>query len=162
MRRAGRCSPILRLAVGVIALGLVACAPPPPQKADPDASRGVTEMLNRWAAAGSEGRWEELKALYADDPHFAWVERGRIAYPTHAAVVAGVDAAARSGAKVTTRVSDVSVAPLGPETAAFSANVKFTYASAQVNFDFDGVITGVAVWRNGQWKFLQGHLSEPQ
>lgn len=150
------------LAVGAFALLLAACAPPPAQKADPDAGRGVAELLDRWAAAGSQGRWDDLKGLYADDSAFAWVEQGRLAYPTHAAAAAGVDAAARSGAKIVTRVSAVSVAPLGPETAAFRAQVRMSYSSAQTNFDFDGVITGVAVWRDGQWKFLQGHLSAPK
>lgn len=120
----------------------------------------VEALLRNWGAAGAEGRWEDLKALYADDPSFYWVEQGRIAYSDYASIVAGVDQAAATAAVITNSFDDIVVTPLGADAAIFRAHVTFAVATADFSFDFDGAFTGVAVRRDGRWKFLNGHLSK--
>lgn len=125
------------------------------------AQAGVRALLAEWAEAGSESRWEDLKALYADEPGFAWVEQGVVAYKDRAAVAAGVDAAAATSAQIKTSVADIVATPVAADAAAFHARVKSSVASAEFAFEFDGVISGLAVRRDGRWLFLQGHLSAP-
>ena len=147
--------------LAALALALAACAPPPALDANPDVKAGVEQLLQRWAANGEQGDWDALKTLYADDPAFSWVEQGRIAYPDYASVVAGVGKTAALKPQIATRLDNVAVTPLGVATAAFRADVDMTFKSDSVGFEFDGVITGVAVWRDNRWQFLQAHLSSP-
>ena len=77
--------------------------------------QGVETLIRNWSAAGAEGRWEDLKALYADDPSFYWVEQGRIAYSDYASVAAGVDQAAAMAAVISSSVDDFAVTPLGAD-----------------------------------------------
>lgn len=129
---------------------------------DAAARAGVEALVKEWAAAGQEGRWSDLAALYADDPGFVWIEQGRVAYADHAAVVAGVEAAQAMKAEIRSAVSNVAVTPLAPDVAAYRANATLSVSSASFSFAVDGVLSGVAVKRDGAWKLLQGHLSAPQ
>ena len=152
----------MRRRLAVFALTLAACAPPPTLEADPDVRAGVEQLLQRWARDGATGEWAALKDLYADDPAFSWIEQGRVAYPDFAAVIEGVDKAAAEKPQITSVVDNIAVTPLGAATAAFRADVDMTFKSESVGFEFDGVITGVAVWRDNRWQFLQAHLSSPK
>lgn len=122
----------------------------------------VEAALRDWSSTGAEGRWDDLKALYADDPGFIWIEQGRIAYASHAAVVEGVEAAKSSNAQVTSSIRDIVVTPLAQDVAAYHAHAAFTVAAEQFPFSFDGAFSGVAIKRGGEWRLLQGHLSAPQ
>ncbi|MBY0422641.1 MAG: nuclear transport factor 2 family protein [Parvularculaceae bacterium] len=117
--------------------------------------------MRDWASAGEQGRWDDLKSLYDAGPGFVWIEQGRIAYPDHAAVVAGVEAAKAAKAEIRSTISDVVVTPLAADAAAFHARSTMTVASPSFRFAFDGILSGVAVKRDGAWKLLQGHLSAP-
>ncbi len=123
--------------------------------------KSVETLLNEWSAAGAEGRWDDLKAVYADDPDFVWIENGAVAYKDHAAVVTGVDRVASMNAILRSEFGDIVVTPLGADAAAFHATVGVGFVSPEFSFDFAGVFTGVAIQRNGRWLFLQGHLSRP-
>ena len=159
---------------GLIALFLclaAACAPKDDLQAPPSAAgaaagdeaavrAGVEALLHEWSAAGSEGRWDDLKALYADDPGFAWIENGAVAYSDHASVITGVDQVIAMNATLKSDVRDIVVTPISADAAAFRSSVEFAFTSSAFSFDFDGAFTGVAVMREGKWRFLQGHLSK--
>lgn len=149
---------------------LVACAPrTEPPGADTRAqtydavavAEAVEAMIVDWAKTGEEGRWEDLKALYADDPAFYWVEDGRLAYDSRAGAAAGVDQAAAMNAMIRSTVSDIVVTPLGADEATFRAAISIGFVGGDFSFEFDGVFTGLAVRREDKWMFLQGHLSKP-
>ncbi len=122
---------------------------------------GVTALIGEWSKAGQEGRYDDLKALYADEPDFYWVENGRVAYADWAAVAEGVDQLAALNPLLRSSATDIVVTPLGDDVASFRGAVEIGLASAEFSFDFEGLFTGVAVRRDGAWRFLQGHLSKP-
>lgn len=166
----------MRIVLVTVSLWLSACGPAPTEGAgatpaaivtapDPDESGVKAEvgaLLDEWTRAGAEGNWEGLKALYADDPDFVWIENGRIAYEDHAAVIAGVDQAAAMNPKLSTTISEVVVTPLAQDAAVFRTLAQMRFEAEAFSFDFKGVFSGVAVKRNGRWLFLQGHLSRPE
>jgi hypothetical protein len=124
--------------------------------------REVPEFLEAWQAAGNEGRFGDLKPLYAPLTGFVWVEQGKVAYADAGQIAAGLDSAAASGAKVTLQLSDTVVTALAPRAAAVSASytMSFAFAPGQT-YDTAGVFTGVVVKRDERWMFLQGHFSAP-
>lgn len=159
----------MRLPTALVVFWLAAaCAPlapgaSPPAAADAEAiEQGVETLIRNWSAAGAEGRWEDLKALYADDPSFYWVEQGRIAYSDFASVAAGVDQAAAMAAVISSSVDDIAVTPLGADAATFRAQATIAVSAPEFSFDFEGAFTGVAVRRDGRWHFLNGHLSKAE
>jgi hypothetical protein len=111
----------LALMAAVSAIAILGCTWTPPVIDHAAAEAAVTALVEEWSRAGEESRWNDLKALYADEPGFAWIEQGRVAYADYAAVIAGVDQAAAMGAKIESEVSEVSVAPLSDDAAAFHA-----------------------------------------
>ena len=149
--------------VAFAVFSLAACAPKAAAPANNDAAviAGATALFNEWTIAGSEGRWDDLKDLYADDSNFRWIEQGRVSYANHDDVVTGIDMAVGTGANITTHAENVSVTALGPDAAAIIADVRFEFSSEQFSFEFDGVFSGVAIKQGNAWKFLNGHLSEP-
>jgi D-serine deaminase-like pyridoxal phosphate-dependent protein len=144
---------------------LAACAQPAgPSQADLAAAEtNAIALVNEWAATGGEGRWDDLIAIYGDLPGFTWVEQGEIRYADHAAIAAGVAQARDSGLTVRTTVTDVQATALAPDAATVRANVSILFGDPAAGaFAFVGILTGVAVERDGRWVFLQGHLSAPQ
>jgi hypothetical protein len=137
-----------------------ASAPAAAVRDDAATIEGVEALLREWSASGADGRWDDLKALYADDPGFYWIEQGRVAYADYAAVTAGVDQVAAMDAMIRSDVSDIVVTPLAADAASFRATTKIGFASSEFSFDFEGAFTGVAVRRDDRWKFLNGHLSK--
>jgi hypothetical protein len=153
----------MKLSIAVASLVvLVGCAHAPAYDRDAVA-REASALVEEWSRTGREGRWQDLKALYADDPGFAWVERGVVAYDSHAAIVAGVEQAARANLKVDTRVRDVVAVPLAADAAAvragFSMRIEF---SPTQTIEQQGTFTGVAVKRAGRWQFLQGSMASAE
>ncbi|GEM_PF-4959840 len=145
---------------------LTACGPAPQNTAsgppdEPEIAAGVTALVNDWAQAGPERRWEELKDLYADTAGFTWIERGGVAYADHAAITAGIDQASQMEADISSRVNNIRVTPLAPDAAAVVANLSLSVSFGDFGYDFDGIFSGVAIKRNDKWRFLQGHMSEP-
>lgn len=153
-------APIFR---AFVALLLVAsCAQPERSTtAQMDAAQaGAAALVEEWAAAGSEGRWADLMALYADEPAFTWVEQGEIRYADRNAIEAGLAQVRAANLRVHTVVSNVVATPLSPDAAIVRANYSIMFGDpAQGGYSFDGILTGVAVQRDGGWQFLQGHLS---
>jgi hypothetical protein len=158
------------LAVAAL-LVLPACARPPaetPPGAQEETTTvdkaaitaAVTALIEDWSKAGQEARYDDLKALYADETDFYWVENGRVAYADRAAVAAGVDQLAALNPLLRSSATGIVVTPLGADIASFRAAVEIGLVSADFSFDFAGVFTGVAVRRDGAWRFLQGHLSK--
>jgi hypothetical protein len=158
----------MRMIVIAAVLALSACGAPetpaqPVEEAPVDAAAvrtGVEALLGEWSASGAEGRWDDLKALYANDPGFYWVEQGRVAYPDQASVVAGVDQVAAMNAMIRNDIDDIVVTPLSADAASFRARTKIGFVSPEFSFDFEGAFTGVAIKRDGRWRFLNGHLSK--
>lgn len=157
-------SPVLRPVAALLFLAACAQAPAPPTAAELEAAdTGAVALVNEWAAAGTEGRWNDLPPLYADDPGFTWVEQGEIRYVDHAAITAGVTQARDSGLTIRTTVSNVEATPLARDVATVRANVSIVFVQAgDGGYSFRGILTGVAIERDGRWMFLQGHLSSPE
>lgn len=157
-------APVLRSFI--LLLLLAACAAPeraPTAVQMTAAETSATELVHEWARTGSEGRWDDLVTLYADAPGFAWIEQGENRYPDHAAIEAGVAQARDSGLSVRTTVSNVVSTALSPDAAAVRADVSIAFGDpAAGGFALNGILTGVAIQREGRWVFLQGHLSSPQ
>jgi hypothetical protein len=158
------------IAILALALAAAACSRPTPEPVEPavaasfdkaGVAAGVEALILDWSKTGQEGRWEDLKALYADDPDFYWVEDGRVAYASRAAAAAGVDRAAAMNALIRSDVSEIAVTPVSADAASFRALVSIGFVGDAFSFDFDGVFTGLAVRRDGKWQFLNGHLSRP-
>jgi hypothetical protein len=149
----------------VALLVLAACASPeraPTASQLAAAEAGAIELVEEWARTGSEGRWDDLVELYADAPGFAWIEQGENRYPDHAAIEAGVAQVRASQLRVHTVVSEVVATALAPDAAAIRANYSIAFGDpAEGGYTFDGILTGVAIERDGRWVFLQGHLSSP-
>lgn len=145
-----------------ILLFLAACASLVPTASPSDRVRTeVAALVENWARAGTEGRWHDVLAAYADDPGFAWVEQGALRYPDRNAIAAALDQVAQSGMRVETRTHDVVVTPIGASVAAVRANVSVRFSvSGSAPAGFDGVLTATAIKRDGRWVFLQGHISE--
>lgn len=160
MRRLAASAALLLAACGPAPKGERAIGPTAATRDDAAIVSAVEALLHEWSLAGAEGRWEDLKALYADDRNFYWVEQGRVAYADHAAVVAGVDQVAAMNAMIRSDVADVVVTPIAADAASFRAATKVGFTSPEFSFDFEGAFTGVAVLRDGRWKFLNGHLSK--
>jgi ketosteroid isomerase-like protein len=144
---------------------LVACQPKPAEVPDPDATdkqvrADVTALIESWAKAGTDGDWDALGNLYADDEGFAWVERGQVRYSTRAAAIAGLEGVKAAGSKVNTEVSDIVVTPLGDDAAAFRTRVKFSidFGGEAPAVNVDGILTGVAYEYEDGWRLLQGHI----
>lgn len=163
-----------RTASGLFLALCAACspaAPPAPSAASAPAAiaddraavrSDVEALLREWSLAGSEGRWNDLKELYADDPDFSWIENGAVAYDDYESVIAGVDQVAAMNASLTSRIDDIAIMPLADDAAAFRAGVSIDFSASEFSFSFNGAFTGVAVLRDGRWRFLQGHLSKPE
>lgn len=143
---------------------LAACQPATPQAPDfSAASAGAAALVEDWAATGTEGRWEDLPALFADEPGFGWVEQGELRYADWTAMEAGIEQVMLSGLTARTSVTNIEATPLAVDAVAIRAYVAITFGDpAADGFAFDGVLTAVAVERDGEWLFLQGHLSQPQ
>lgn len=121
----------------------------------------VSDLVRRWADAGENGRWDELKALYVDEEGFAWIEQGVARYKDHASIAAGLDTARDMALAVDNEVGAIVVVPLAEDAAALYAEISSAVRSDAFSYDFNGVLSAVAVKRAGTWRFLQGHLSEP-
>ncbi|MEX0645213.1 MAG: nuclear transport factor 2 family protein [Parvularculaceae bacterium] len=121
----------------------------------------VADLVRRWADAGESGQWDELKALYADEDGFAWIEEGVARYKDHASIVAGLDAARDLALAVDNDVGTIVVVPIADDAAALYAEISSAVRSDAFSYDFNGVLSAVAVKRDGAWRFLQGHLSQP-
>jgi|CXWL01.1.fsa_nt_gi hypothetical protein len=153
----------LRPAVALLLLA--ACAQPAPSSEAglEAAEEAAISLVDAWAATATEGRWADLPSLFADEPGFAWVEQGEVRYADHAAIETAAAQALVSGVAVQTTIVDVEAKGLSPDVAAVEAIVSILFGDpAAGGFEFDGVLTAVAVEREGQWVFLQGHLSQPQ
>ena len=159
----------MRAAFAALAcVALVACHPKPASKPDDSAidkqvRADVTAMLNGWAKARTDGDWDGVAKLYAEDDGFAWIERGQVRFATRAAAVAGLEGAKAAASKLPTTVSEIVVTPVSDEAAAFRVRVKVAadYGGEAPPVDADAILTGVAFEYDGVWKFMQAHL-EPR
>ncbi len=147
------------LAILTLACAVGACSATPAYDADA-VQRAAVALVEEWSRAGREGRWADLEALYADERGFAWIERGTVAYDSHATIVAAVRQAAAARIAVDTRVADVVAVPLAADAAAVRAafTMRLEFSPTQV-VERQGVLTGVAVKRDGRWRFLQGSMA---
>jgi uncharacterized protein (TIGR02246 family) len=149
----------MKLLFAILCSGLAACAHAP--QATDDTVRGdVTALVQRWSDAGEAGDFAAVADTYAEAPGFVWIEQGEARYTDRAAIVAGLDQAKAIGARITNDVTNIVVTPLGPDVAAFRTDYALTLSSPAFSFSSSGVLSGVAVRRDGVWRFLQGAFSD--
>lgn len=147
--------------LGIVVLTTVAagCAHAPVATEDA-VRRDVTALVQRWSDAGEAGDWAAVADTYADAPGFVWIEQGEARYTDRAAIVAGLEQVKTIDARIVNDVSNIVVTPLGPDTAAFRTDYALTLTSTAFSFRSSGVLSGVAVRRDGVWRFLQGAFSD--
>lgn len=139
---------------------LSACAPAPASFDSGAVRNEVTALVQRWSDSGEAGDWDAVADTYADAEGFAWIEQGEVRYPNHAAIIAGLDQARASNARITNDVSDIAVTPLGADAAAYHATYRLVVAAEQFSFESRGVLSGVAIRQADGWRFLHGAFSE--
>lgn len=159
-RRSGH----LRAAAAVIALGSVAACTPGELSADDKAALTgeVETFLDGWIETSDKGEFALLKPMYSDQAGFRWIENGRVAYDSAENAAAALDMAATAGYTADMDVMNREVTLLSEDAAAVSADYTLAFDFGPgAQFTSQGVFTAVLVKEAGQWKFLQGHLSEP-
>jgi hypothetical protein len=136
---------------------------------DATTRREITEWMQRWLELRNAGRWDDMAALLADDPRFAWVEFGRVSMPSHAAALADLGKARGRPAQTVTELSELVIDPLGSELALLRANFKIraTDSSAALaaaarpgGIDRSGVLTATLIFRERRWQLLQVNFSQ--
>lgn len=150
------------LSAVVLTVGLLGCAQGTSVGAagGDDARAGVTALVQRWSDAGEAGDFDAVAATYADAPGFVWIEQGEARYTDRAAIVAGLEQARAMRLSIRNDVSDIVVTPLSPDAAAFRAGYTLAIAAEGFSVNSNGTLSGVAVKRDGVWRFLQGAFSE--
>jgi uncharacterized protein (TIGR02246 family) len=146
----------------LLSVALSASAASQPATADSDAETraGVAALVQRWSDAGTAKDWDAIAQTYADQPGFAWIEQGEARYTDRAAIVAGLDGARKMKADIDNKVSNIVVTPLAPGVAAYRADYRLSVKAEGFGYSSSGVLSGVAVKRDGTWRFLQGAFSE--
>jgi hypothetical protein len=136
----------------------------PSERVTTDATtrREVAELLQRWVRLRNDGRWDDLAALLADDPRFAWVEFGRVTMGSHAAALTELGKARGRPAQTFTELGDPVVEPLNSELALLRADFRIRAAPSATaqGIDRDGVVTATTIFRQGRWQFLQVNFSQ--
>lgn len=152
---------MIRALLASVAVSLIAASCAPARTNDPtEAQAGVTALVQRWSDAGEAQDWDAVADTYADVEGFAWIEQGEARYVSRAAIVEGLDQARAMSASVRNDVTDIVVTPLGDGVAAFRARYLLNVSSEAFSYQSDGILSGVAVNRDGVWRFLQGSFSE--
>lgn len=150
---------IRQMLIAIAVAGASACAPAPMN--NDDASRAVTELVQRWSDAGESQDWDVVADTYADAEGFAWIEQGEARYASRAAILEGLSQARGMSASIRNDVSDIVVTPLGADAAAFRARYVLSVSAEGFSYDSQGVLSGVAIrQQDGVWRFLQGSFSE--
>lgn len=120
----------------------------------------VRTTLDEFVDAVEAGDWTGLASFYADDPRFRWLEDGRVAYDSHAAVVESLAGVGASFSHGTLEYSDVRITPLAPGLAALTAGFRQTLVGSDGGgFSFSGVLGATLVHTADGWRFLSGHTS---
>jgi ABC-type glycerol-3-phosphate transport system substrate-binding protein len=150
------------LFAAVACAALAACAEKQtaPGDGSADTREAVTDLVQRWSDAGEAQDWDAIAATYANAEGFAWIEQGEARYTDHAAIVAGLNQARDMAADIRNDVSNIVVTPLGPDVAAYRADYTLAVSAEAFSYGSSGVLSGVAVRRDGDWQFLQGSFSE--
>lgn len=119
-------------------------------------------FLDSWLAATDRGDFDELKPMYSDRASFRWIENGRVAYDSAENAAAALDLAATGGYVADMDLMNVEISPLSADSATVSADYTLAFDFGPgAQFQSEGVFTAVLVKEGSDWKFLQGHLSEP-
>lgn len=146
----------------VLCIALAACVEESARPSDVsgDARTGVEQLVQRWSDAGEASDWDAVAETYADQDGFVWIEQGEARYTDRAAIVAGLERAREMSAEIRNDVSDIVVTPLASDVAAYRASYTLAVSAEGFNYNSSGVLSGVAVKRDGAWRFLQGSFSE--
>lgn len=157
-----------RARIGILLAGLAAssgCAALAPAFTESDRA-AVADSVRAFAAAYladvNGGGFDRVLTHFADEPGFLFLENGRIAYDSHAAVAQAFDGMSGVVAEIRMTVDDSRVVVLAPGTAIVSALYNQVFVDTEGNeFEIDGAFTLVAVHRSDGWKWLTGHTSQP-
>ena len=140
------------------------CSAPPPDGDDEESALAIeTEVrgfLDQYSEAVGDGRWEDVVAMYADDPGFSWAEDGRIAYRSTAEIREAFEGLRTQFTSASTEFVDPKIVVLGPDVAHVTASVRqrFTVSEGD-DFSFDALVTAVVVREQSGWRFIAGHTS---
>ncbi len=155
------------LAAGLALLvGLMAgCTRAPQQLSDAHAAAirdSVQAMLQVYRDQVAAKEWDSVASLYADDPHFRWVEDGVVRYRS-AAEIRQALAALPPSMRVETTYDETEIVPLAPGVASVLTRFETRFVdSTGAGFGFGGAITITLMHREGGWRFLSGHSSSPK
>jgi len=123
----------------------------------------VRATLSDYVLAVNSGELHRITQFYAEDPGFHWVENGRVAYDSYAAVEQTFDALQSRVSELQLELGAPRIVPLARGVAAVTVSYDQVFADTSGGrFETDGHITLVAVERVDGWKFLLGHASQPR
>ena len=145
----------------LFSLAMSSCQTQSPDVAAVEA--GVRGLLQQYSESINSGDWSGVLDLYSDDKRFHWAEDGQLAYPSKAAVAAGLEGLASSLESTEIRAGEVQITALSDRhaLAAFSYEQSLVFSSGQ-SFRFSGFITMTLQREGADWKILAGHSSSPR
>jgi len=116
-------------------------------------------LLDTFQRLSSEGKWDSLADLYADDANFRWLETGVVQYRSPAQIRQALHRVA-PGTTIETSYLDTKVVSLAPGAAAIATTFHTKFMQGGVErAEFGGVLDLVLVHREGGWRILFGHSS---
>ncbi len=151
-------------AVAVAAVAVTGCGPAP---ADPDArSRAdptaeVAALLDRYLSAIEARDTAEIRAVYADDGRFVWIEEGEVRYRSPDGVLVGLASFPR-GTAIRTELTGLTVVPLGRSAAHAWAGFTTSVGEGSGAYSFGGAISFLTERIDGSWRIVGGHTSSPR
>lgn len=146
-----------------VALAYLLLAVAPFSATPPEGSTAEAEILTffeTYAARANALEWDELLALYADDPRFRWLESGELAYDGKESVVEHVRTLAPLIERLDFEVLEPRVLVLSAEHA--HASLRFRESLTLVSgetLELEGAITALLIHTDQGWRLLSGHTS---
>ena len=124
-----------------------------------DSVQATLAALRQYSAAG---QWDSLVRLYADDPHFWFVENGAVRYRS-AGQIREALASVPPGTRIETTHEGTEITPVAPGVASVATQFhsRFIDSTGTTAFSFGGAATLTLVHRRDGWQILNGHSSSP-
>ena len=122
-----------------------------------DSVQATLVAFRQYSAAG---QWDSLVRLYADDPHFRFVENGAVRYHSVDEIRRAL-ASIPAGTRIETTHEGTEISPVAPGVASVATqfHTRFIDSTGATAFSFGGAATLTLVHRPDGWRILNGHSS---
>lgn len=120
----------------------------------------VAKVFNAYVDQTNSTGLDGIETYFSDDERFYWVEDGRIQYPTKEAMVKGIQEFFPTVESLNLKILEKNIDAINENTAALYAEYSQDIVlKSGYEFTLDGAMTILLIWKNGEWKFLNGHSS---